>query len=161
VLLESDPAAAEAKFREALQLDEKLDVAKIALAQALAAQKKTAAVNEILADLESRGYLEPEAESLKAQMSLDQMATDGPSLDSARAAVAADPKNPAPQFALAEALVANRQYEEALDLCLDLVIAGDEKFAPQAKKAMIDLFQVLGESPLVTKYRRRLSSAVI
>ncbi len=73
--------------------------------------------------LERRGYLEPEAEKLKAELTLRLQAQQagGAPLEEARAALAAKPDDLKLKFQLAESLAAAGQYSDALALCLELV----------------------------------------
>ena len=61
-----------------------------------------------LAALERRGFLEPEAERLKAELTLRTQAEGAGSVEAARAALAAHPDDLKLKFALAEALAAVR-----------------------------------------------------
>jgi putative thioredoxin len=72
----------------------------------------------------------------------------------------ADPHNDAIKIELALALAARSEYEPALDHLLDVIRArGEEK--EDARIAMIDIFEVLGNGhPLTTTYRRQLANAL-
>ena len=61
---------------------------------------------------------------------------------------------------LAMALAAKAEYEPALDHLLGVVKSrGPAK--EDARKAMLDIFEVLGDGhPLTTSYRRQLASAL-
>lgn len=74
--------------------------------------------------------------------------------------VAADPDNEGLRIELAMALAARAEYEPALDHLLGVVKArGASK--EDARKAMLDIFEVLGDGhPLTTTYRRQLASAL-
>src|SRR5262249_46679087 len=110
------------------------------------------------------GFLEPEAERLKAEIILRlQGQQAGGSVEAARAALAEHPDDPALKFQLAEALAAAGQYADALAICLDLVerhrkaAVGD-----RARQTMIAIFQLFPpESELVTEYQRQLSMALM
>jgi putative thioredoxin len=159
-LVPSDPKTAETKYREAISLDANLASARIGLAELLLAQGRGDETRAILDELEQRGYLEPEAEKLKAQLHL--AAPPNASVDLARLrAAASDPKNLAAALALAEALASQNQYEEALSAALALVQTGKKEFVEPARQLMVAVFRLLpDDSPLVTDYRRRLSTAL-
>jgi putative thioredoxin len=159
-LAASDPKAAEAKYLEASQLDANLAAAKIGLAELLLQQGRADEARAILDELERRGFLEPEAEKLKAQMHLAAPSNATVDLEQLRAA-ATDPKNLAAALALAEGLASQGQYEEALDTALSVVQSGKKELVEPARKLMVDVFRLLpDDSPLVTDYRRRLSTAL-
>src|SRR5690606_7009884 len=85
----TDPKAAEAKYAEALSLDPNLTRARVGTARlALAADRVDEAAATIAA-LERQGFLEPEAERLKAEIVLRQGADGGESVAAARAALEA------------------------------------------------------------------------
>ena len=156
-----DPAASEAKYREALGLAPGETRAKIGLGRLALARGAVDEARAVIEELDGRGYLEPEAEALKAELILHARSEGAGDLDSARAAVAANPKDLDARLALAEALVAVHEYPEALDLLLDLVERDRRGVGESARKVMLAIFQVLPEdSELIGEYRRKLSFAL-
>jgi putative thioredoxin len=157
----SDPGAAGAKFSEALTLDPELATARVGLARlALAAGRADEAQATIL-ELERRGFLEPEAEKLKAELVLRAQSEGASDVDAARAAAEADPRDKTLKLKLAEALAAAGRYEEALATALDLVETDRKATGEEARKLMLAVFQLLPEdSELAFEYRRRLSFAL-
>jgi len=74
--------------------------------------------------------------------------------------VAAAPQDEGLRIELAMALAARAEYEPALDHLLGVVKARGES-KDDARKAMLDIFEVLGDGhPLTTTYRRQLASAL-
>ena len=72
----------------------------------------------------------------------------------------ADPGNDMVRIELAMALAARAEYEPALDHLLAVVKARGES-REDARKAMLDIFGVLGDGhPLTTDYRRQLANAL-
>jgi len=71
-----------------------------------------------------------------------------------------DPENSEIKIELAMALAARAEYEPALDRLLEVVRArGDAR--EEARRAMLDVFEVLGDGhPLTTTYRRQLANAL-
>jgi putative thioredoxin len=100
-----------------------------------------------------------EADRLIARLKLR---SDG-NLDEAklRAAVQSDPKNLEARFDLAQNLAANEKFEEALAEFL-AVVKADRGFRDDgARKAMIQIFEVLGsDNPLTDKYRSELAKVL-
>lgn len=156
-----DPAAAEAKYREALELAPQEDGIRIALARLLLKQHRNADCREIIAHLEKRGFLEPEAENIKAELDLRAAAAEAGGVAECRAALAAKPDDQGLQLKLAEALGAAQQYQEALDLCLQVVQRTSGDLREQARATMVNLFHLLGpEAELTRTYRRKLATAL-
>jgi putative thioredoxin len=157
----SDAKSAEAKYRKAIELAPHEPLAKFGLAGLLFDRGRLAESQAIVTELEKRGFLEPEAEKLKAELTLRLQAKEAGGLEAARAAVAADPKNTGLQLKLAEALAAAGQYPEALDLCLALVEQDRKGVGEDARKTMLNIFQLLPEdSELVSEYRHKLALAL-
>ena len=154
----TDPAAAEAKYREAIGLDPRDDAFRIGLARVLEARGTIDEARAVIAELERRGFLEPEAEAVKARLAIDAAAADAPDLAAARAAAEANPGDLEARYRLAEALAAAGQHEEALATCLDLVERDRKGVGERARQTMLALFNLLpADSPLVVEYRRKLS----
>lgn len=160
-LMESDSAAARAKCEEAMQLDPKLWDAKILLAELLLQTGDAENAGRHLADLEARGFLEPEAQRLKAELEVRAMGQQVGDLAAIQQEAAAKPDDLDAQFRLAEALAAARQFEPALQTCLSLVQRDRKGFGEKARVLMLDVFRLLpDDSPLTTDYRRKLSQSL-
>lgn len=159
-LAPGDAAAAEARYREALVSAPNYVAAKIGLARVLLTQGKQDECQALLAELESRGFLEPEAQQIQAQLHLAEHAVSGGELEELRKQVRENP-DPAAKLQLAEALLGARRYEEGFELCLEVVEQDAGKLREQARAMMVDAFRVLGDaSELTLTYRRKLASAL-
>ncbi|MBL6705441.1 MAG: thioredoxin [Planctomycetaceae bacterium] len=160
-LLESDPAAAELKLREALEL-EPSDTIRIYLAQTLLAQNRDEECGRIIAELEARGFLEPEAEKIKSQLEMRADAEESGGVQQARATAEANPGDLSLQVVLAEALAVDNKHREAFEILLAVATQdrGGET-GDKARQQMVKLFDVLGAgSELVSEYRRKLATAL-
>jgi putative thioredoxin len=157
----SDPKGAMAAYREALALDPENPAVKIALARVLLKLNLDDESRKIIADLESRGYLEPEAEQVKSQLELRAAAAEAGPLDEARKTAAAAPADLGLQLKLADALAAANRQEEALRILLDIIQKDKAGVGVEAKATMVLIFDTLGAgSDLVGTYRRKLATAL-
>lgn len=157
----SDLEEARAKYAEAAELDPKDPRAKIGLARVAMARDRLDEAHAIIAELERRGFLEPEAETLKAKLTLRGKSEAGGDLDSLLAEHQANSLDRETQLRLAEALASAGRHDEALALALDLVEVDRRGTGEPARKLMIAIFQLLpADSPLATDFRRRLSFAL-
>lgn len=158
---QDDPPAAEAKYRAAVELDGELAKAKIGLAALLLAQNQPDECRELIAELDARGYLEPEAQKIQAELSLRGKAAEAGSVDQCRVAIEAEPDDHALKLRFAEVLAVAGQYEESLQTALWLVENHKKEFGEPARKMMVDIFQLLSDdSELTSNYRRKLSAAL-
>jgi len=161
VVAATDPRAAEEKLHEAMALEPREPAAKIELARLLLAQDRLAESEQLLDDLAERGYLEPEAELARAEVAVRRGAAEAGPIEQCRARVAESPDDRQSQWKLAQALAGQREYEEALEVCLKLVQLDRRGLGEPARQLMIQLFQIVGsDHDLTSTYRRRLSSAL-
>jgi len=153
------PGEAEAKYLAALELAPTEDSLRVALAGLLLRQHRNQDAQALIEHLERRGFLEPEAERIRAELALRSAAAESGGLAELRARLAADPNSPETRLALAEGLAAAQQFEEACEQCLQVVQGATGELRDKARTAMVQMFQVLGpEAELARTYRRRLAS---
>jgi putative thioredoxin len=153
--------AAEERLRSALAKDARHPDALLALARILGERGDTADALALLERISAAPPpLEQAAEKLAAEL---RTAKGAPAADLAalRARAEAAPDDLAAQLELGRALAAARRYEEALPVLLG-VVERDRSFDDEAaRKAMVDVFGLLGsDHPLVPEYRRKLSSVL-
>jgi len=155
-LEDASPGAAEARYRTLVEQHPGDPRHKIGLARVLFALDKFDEARAVIDQLAERGFLEPEAEKVKAKLDLHQMGDT--SLAERQAAAAADPDDLQRQLELAEALAGAGQHEQALQVCLTLVPRDRAGVGEQARQLMIEIFRALpDDSPLTQDYRRKLS----
>jgi putative thioredoxin len=157
----SDPSAAEMKYREALAESPKSDPVRLAFGGFLVRQHRNIEARALIEELEQRGFLEPEAEAIRDELDLRAAAAESGGVASCRAALAAQPGDAGLILNLADALGAAQQFEEALELCLDVVKATTGENREHARSTMVKLFHLLGsEAELTRVYRRKLATAL-
>lgn len=155
-----DPALAETRYRAALAADPQHVAAKIGLARVLVALNNLDAAAAVIAELEQRGYLEPEAEKVRSQLHVRQAAAESGGLDELRRQVAEQPDDLALQVQFAEALAAAGDTRQALETCLVIIPRDRSGVGQQAKTAMLDILNTLDDADLASEYRRRLASVL-
>ncbi len=151
----SDAESAEQQYREILATDAESPHANIGLARSLAARGLNDDALAVITMLEERGFLEPEAEQVKASLSLSQETID---LPAARDAVSQRPDDFEALLSLSEALAAAGESEEAMEIALSLIEKDRQATGNQAHQLMLNIFKSLAEdAELVSTFRRRLA----
>jgi putative thioredoxin len=152
--LDGDDVTAEHIFRQVLEQERGHSEAGGSLASMLIDRGDTDEALEVL----SRLTPDPAVERLQAAARLK--AASGFDLSAIESRIQADPSDESAQLALARALAGQTEFEPALDHLLAVVRAkGDRK--DEARLAMLDIFEVLGDDhPLTITYRRQLGSAL-
>jgi putative thioredoxin len=151
--------AAEERYRAALGLEPRSGRALLGLARVLAERGAVAEALELLERVVPSGRMGAEAEQLAARL---RMRGEAPVDEAAlRARVAARPDDLAAHLDLGRALAARGDYEAALAQLLGIV-QRDPQFQEQAaRRAMLDVFEVLGrDHPLVERFRAELARAL-
>lgn len=158
-LEETDQATAESNLREALELEEK-DSTKLILARIVLAQGRDADCQEIVDQLEARGFLEPEGETLKSQLEMRANAQESGGIKAARDAAEASPDDFSLRITLADALAVDGNHLEALETLLSTIAeTKGSDHAENAKQQMVKVFDVLGAgNALAGEYRKKLAT---
>ena len=146
-------ATAEDRFTAALAQDPNHPRAVVGLARVLAAREAIAEALTVL----SRLPADPAARALRAQLAL-RHATGNADTDALEARLRENPRDAAAHYDLGRALAAREEYERALDHLLKAVTLDRTLDNDGARKAMLDIFAVLGDADERTRlYRRQLS----
>jgi putative thioredoxin len=152
--------AAEERLRAALALDPRHGPGLVALARLLGERGEVAPALDLLERVVPGGAAEAEAERLAAELRT-QAASGGAAADEERALrerLAANPGDLGARLALGRSLAAQRRYEEALETFLTCVRQDPKHEDEAARKAMVDLFAVLGgDHPLTQRFRSELA----
>jgi putative thioredoxin len=151
------PADAETTLQRALDLEPRHAAALVALARLLGADGRIAEALELLERVAGSGPITDDAERLAAALRT-RGSGDATAL---RARIEADPNDLAARIDLGRTLAGAERYEEALAL-LRAAVGGDPSYDDAAaRKAMLDLFAVLGnDHPLTDHFRGELAKAL-
>jgi len=154
----NDPLKAEKSYREALAQDGANQEARVGLARALLAQNKIDEINEILEPVGAEGAPAVEADRIRAELGLRQLAKDLGTEAEARRRLMANPTSTQANYEMGVVLAAAGQYEKALELLM-AAAEQDFKLAPtKIRDAMVKIFYVLGvDHALANEYRSRLA----
>ena len=152
--LDGDDVGAEHIFRQVLEQKPDHNEAGASLASMLIDRGDTDDALVVL------GRLTPDPDVERLQAAARLKAASGFDVSEIEARMQADPSDEGARLALARALAGRAEYEPALDHLLAVVRArGDRR--DEARLAMLDIFEVLGdEHPLTATYRRQLGSAL-
>ena len=151
-----DSEAAEREYQRALEADGSHRDAALGLARLLISRG---------AELEAASLLEripadQEARQLLGEIRFRQAATGEQAAD-LEARLSLDPADVDAHFRLGMSLAAKGEYESALDHLLE-VVRRDRSYQDDAgRKAMLDLFALLGDDDARTQYFRRLLSSIL
>jgi putative thioredoxin len=154
------PELAEACYRKASELEPEIAQFRINHARVLLELNRDQECREIIDELNKRGYLEPEAQTLVAQLEMRSQVEESGGVAEAKKALEANPDDLTLKLKLAEAYGADSRFEEACELCLELVQKNRDGVGVQAKEVMVGLLQVMGsKSRLAADFRKRLATA--
>ena len=153
------PAEAEATLRAALEREPRHPKALLALARLVAGRGDVAEALRLLDLVAPPSPLVAEAERFAAEL---RTRGDGAGDESAlRARIAADPGDLEARLALGRTLAALGRHEDALGELLAVVQREPRFDDDAARKAMVDLFAVLGsDHPLTERFRGELAKAL-
>jgi putative thioredoxin len=100
---------------------------------------------------------DPEVARLRGQLAFAAAAAEAPSQAECAARLAADPADSAARYGLAAHQALAGDHQAALDNLLTLMQRDRAYGDDAARKGMLTLFDLLGDDPLVTAYRTKLS----
>ena len=151
---------AEASYRKASDLEPEAAEFRIAHVRVLIELNRDQEAREIIDELNKRGFLEPEAQALVAQLDMRSEVEESGGVTEAKKALEANPSDLTLQLRLAEAYGADSRFEEACEMLLEIVKADRAVVGVQAKEVMVGLLTVMGpKSKLASDFRRKLATA--
>jgi putative thioredoxin len=166
VVAEADRMAAEGDVEGAVRhlrafLREEPDhaAARLRLAALLVGSGKAREARLVFDKLAAEDAASSEARAVEAQIAFAEGAGD---LEELRRAAAERPEDPAARIALGKALVGTRDYAAGLEELLEAVKLDPAHDGGAARKAMLEVFEILGlEDPLANEYRFKLSMQLL
>ena len=157
-LLAGNADGAIAILHEARQVDPDNPRVILVLAQAQAAAGDVTAAEETLDGLPADEQDKPEATTLRSQLFFEGQLAGAPAATELEARLAADPGDHEALFQLALRKVVDQEYDAAMDLLLQLM-QENRKFGDDAgRRVLLKIFEVLGDDPLVSRYRSRMAN---
>jgi putative thioredoxin len=150
---------AKALYEKILQMDANHPRALLGLARVLIAAGEDDKALNLLEKVALTSPERKDADQLAARLRLKSAAHQDEA--ALRAALAADPDNLAKRYELAQAMAAKEKYPEALAEFLAVVKKNRGFRDDAARKAMLQIFEVLGdENELTRKYRSELAKVL-
>ena len=147
-------------MQQAMTLDPANDRVKLELARLLTHLKRVDDAEQVLNAASTEARNSEQAGSLRAQFEFARIAQAARPPEALQQAITTNPKDSAARYELAAQLVIARQYEPALEQLLEIVRTDRKWNDDAARKAMVSVFNLLGNTELVADYRRKLSMAL-
>ena len=159
-LRSGDIEAAIGKLQQAIELSPQDIALQTKLAEFYMDARKFAEAEALLQRLHEIGY-ESDVDQLLMAVRVKKEGGQSGGVEACRAVATEKPDDLNLRLDLAEALAADGQYEEALDLALSAVVADKANFGERSRTVMLGIFALLpDDSPLISDYRRKLSAAL-
>jgi putative thioredoxin len=155
---QGEKASAEVKYRAALEAEPRHARALLELARLLGARGELEPAQALLARVVPGSPVEAEVDRLSAEL---RMRAHGSADEGAlRQRIASDSADFAARLELGRALAASQRVEEGLQLLLE-VVRGSAAHVDDARKAILDVFELLGPRHALTQqYRKQLAQAL-
>jgi putative thioredoxin len=150
-------------IKAALALDPGYDDARLDLIEWLIAERRFDEAKEedkLLSPKTTQG-IDARYNALKTELDAADAAADLPPADALIDAVNANPDDLEARFALANRLIAGRDYGGALEHLLAIVVRDRAFMDDVGRKTMLSVFELAANQPdLVSQWRRKLSAAI-
>lgn len=157
---EGDLAGALQTLGEASKLDQKNENVRIDAAEILLDLNELDEAKRLLDSLAPVTQMDERVQQLLARLSFAQGGQDGGNEQELRDRIDARPDDMQVRLDLANLLVAKGRHAEGLDELLEMVRLDRAWNEEAARKQILAVFNLLGAHPLVSEYRRKLSSAL-
>lgn len=161
VFASGDAAGALQMLAEASKLDPQNERVRLDAAEVMLALNEVDEAARLLDSLSPQTAGEARAMQLRARAEFARQADSAEDETSLVAAITANPKDQAARLRLANLLVAQQRYQEAMDELLEMMQRDKTWQDGIARKTMLNIFNLLGGSgELVSTYRRKMASAL-
>jgi putative thioredoxin len=156
-LEETDPAQAEAIYRDLVAKDEKNDPARLGLARVLVATDRDDEAVEVLGTIPDAGEFGAEAVKVRRTIEMRKNAATAGDEGALRKKIAADPQNAQLRLELGNVLATHGKYEPALQELLKAAELDRELGRGAVRELMVKVFEIVGvRSELADQYRDQL-----
>jgi len=142
---------------KARELDPGAARVEIALAQVLTLLERHNEALAILDALPLDAATDPAVQALRSQLEFAAKTAGLPSIEALQQRLAANERDSEARYQLGNQLVATGEYEQALEQFLTLLRLDRQYGEDAARKSMLQLFEMLGDHPLVGSYRGKLA----
>ena len=161
VFARGDAARALQMLAEASKLDAQNERVRLDAAEVMLSLNELDEVGRLLESLSAQTAGEARAMQLMARLEFARQADQGDDEASLVAAITASPKDQSARLKLANWLVAQQRYQEAMDELLEMMERDKTWQDGIARKTMLNIFSLLGGSgDLVAAYRRKMAAAL-
>ncbi|MFN3593108.1 MAG: tetratricopeptide repeat protein [Thiobacillaceae bacterium] len=157
---QGDKAKALQVLAEASKLDPKNEAVRLDAAEIMLDVDQIDEAARLLESLSARARDEDRAQQLLARLNFARSKASGEDEAGLRARIAANPQDMDARLKLANLLIASGRYTEGMDELLEMIRRDKTWNEEAARKTMLSVFNLLGASPLVSEYRRKLASAL-
>ncbi len=132
----------------------------LAKAEGLFAEGKLGEAEAELAKVKSDPDWDARVEAVRQGIAYARAGTGGPGEAELKATLAANPADHDTRAALAALYAGKHRYREAMDELLEIVRRAKDWKEGEARKQILNLFNLAGEPELVSEYRKKLASAL-
>jgi putative thioredoxin len=132
----------------------------LAKAEALFGKGKLDEAEAELAKVKPDPEWDARVEAVRQGIAYAKAGKTGPGEPELKAKLAANPADHDTRAALAALYAGKQRYREAMDELLEIVRRAKDWKEGEARKQILNLFNLAGEPELVSEYRRKLSSAL-
>lgn len=130
----------------------------LVLAQAQVAAGDAAAAEATLDSLPADERDKPEVTALRSRLFFEGQVADAPATDELEARLDADADDHEALHLLALRKVVDKDYEAAMGLLLELMQKNRSFGDDAGRRGLLKVFELLGDDPRVSQYRRRMAS---
>ncbi len=160
LLQQGDAGAALVMLTQAQTDDPSNHNISIAIAQTFAAMDDAASAVAVLDKLPEERQQQDDVMQLRSHLDFDLLSKDTPDQATLEQRLADDENDSEARFQLATQHISNGDYPQALELLLILMRKDRNYEDDAARKTMLRIFDLLGEDPLVPRYRSKMMSLI-